>query len=292
VPALRKAEEIRHAIRRAKSTEITDRLSALGDKARISVAVSLLGDRSAFALELGGHEKPADDRLNSIEGVGYHRKRKVALQIAEHMTNTDFVTAVLDQDSGKLTLGPSKFGSGLTRDEAKALIEHFAPLDQDRQYDSARLDALLQLDELHLDDRPLIALDDQDISGLSPGQRCTALLPLILLEGDAPLIIDQPEDNLDNRLIFDVVVDVLRSLKGHRQIICSTHNPNIPVSGDAEQIVVLEAPSRRRGSVRCQSGIDSPEIIDHVKTIMEGGETAFEVRARKYNYDIAKRTVM
>jgi hypothetical protein len=183
VPALRKAEEIRHAIRRAKSTEITDRLSALGDKARISVAVSLLGDRSAFALELGGHEKPADDRLNSIEGVGYHRKRKVALQIAEHMTNTDFVTAVLDQDSGKLTLGPSKFGSGLTRDEAKALIEHFAPLDQDRQYDSARLDALLQLDELHLDDRPLIALDDQDISGLSPGQRCTALLPLILLEG-------------------------------------------------------------------------------------------------------------
>jgi ATPase subunit of ABC transporter with duplicated ATPase domains len=135
-------------------------------------------------------------------------------------------------------------------------------------------------------DLPQIYFDVQGvkkpIEDLSPGQRCTALLPIILLETDTPLIIDQPEDNLDNQFIFDLVVNTLRSLKECRQIIVATHNPNIPVSGDAENILVFR-PDGTKGKVERNGSIDYGPIIEDVKTIMEGGEEAFRVRARKYN---------
>ena len=69
------------------------------------------------------------------------------------------------------------------------------------------------------------------------------MLPLIALAEDAPLIIDQPEDNLDNKLVGKMLVDVLASLKEYRQIIVATHNPNIVVSGDAEQVIVRWSPN-------------------------------------------------
>ena len=127
------------------------------------------------------------------------------------------------------------------------------------------------------------------ISELSPGQRCSALLPIILLRGNCPLVIDQPEDNLDNRLICDVLVDVLQRLKEHRQIILATHNPNIPVSADAEQVIVTEAQSSQSGRVAAQGPMDDEGIIRHVKDIMEGGEEAFRLRARRYNYELSFR---
>lgn len=148
--------------------------------------------------------------------------------------------------------------------------------------DPEKLQRLLSLETERIDDLPVISLDGRPISGLSPGQRCSAVLPIILVEGDWPLVIDQPEDNLDNKLVFDLVVDILRDLKEKRQIILATHNPNIPVSGDAEQVVVLEAPSRNRCRVAAQASIDDDTIVENIKAIMEGGEEAFEMRARKY----------
>jgi ABC-type bacteriocin/lantibiotic exporter with double-glycine peptidase domain len=63
----------------------------------------------------------------------------------------------------------------------------------------------------------------------------------LLLSGDYPLIIDQPEENLDNRLIRQVIVNILAAMKLRRQVIIATHNPNLPVLGDVEQCVVLQA---------------------------------------------------
>ena len=168
-------------------------------------------------------------------------------------------------------------------------MSHLRPSDEDGWYDADRLDVLLRLEELEVEDLPVISLDETPIEERSPGQRCTALVPIILLQGDEPLIIDQPEDNLDNRLIFDVVVDVLRSLKGRRQVIAATHNPNIPVSGDAEQIVVLEALSKDQGRPVVQGCIDQNDVIAQVTDIMEGSREAFEIRAVKYNYRIEAR---
>ena len=81
------------------------------------------------------------------------------------------------------------------------------------------------------------------LSQLSKGQRATALLLILLADSAKPLVIDQPEDDLDNRFVYDGVVKQLRKLKGRRQIIAATHNANIPVLGDAELVLTLQASS-------------------------------------------------
>jgi ABC-type uncharacterized transport system ATPase subunit len=94
----------------------------------------------------------------------------------------------------------------------------------------------------------------------------------------------QPEDNLDNRLVGQVLTDILASLKEKRQIIVCTHNPNIVVSGDAEQVVVLDALSDRKGTVLCHGSIDNEDIVKSVIDIIEGGEDAFRARQERYGF--------
>lgn len=76
---------------------------------------------------------------------------------------------------------------------------------------------------------------------LSTGQKCNTILPILLLDSDNPLSIDQPEDNVDNSFVFDSVVKNVRQVKRRRQLIFVTHNPNIPVLGGAEKVVVLDS---------------------------------------------------
>ena len=129
----------------------------------------------------------------------------------------------------------------------------------------------------------------KELDQLSTGQKATAVLLLLLLESDAPLIIDQPEDDLDNRFIADCIVPAMREEKRKRQFIFSTHNANIPVLGDAEQIIgmipIVESgiehatiPDELSGS------IDTPAVKDMVKDLLEGGQEAFEFRRQKYGF--------
>ena len=108
------------------------------------------------------------------------------------------------------------------------------------------------------------------------------MLPLIALSETVPLIIDQPEDNLDNRMVGRTLTKILADLKENRQIIVATHNPNIVVGGDAEQVIVLDAPKARCAAVTRSGCIDDSEIIDSVLSIMEGGKEAFQARERRY----------
>ena len=108
------------------------------------------------------------------------------------------------------------------------------------------------------------------------------MLPLIALSETVPLIIDQPEDNLDNRMVGTTLTKILADLKERRQIIVATHNPNIVVGGDAEQVIVLDAPEAHRTTVGPSGSIDDPKIIDAVIAIMEGGKDAFLARERRY----------
>lgn len=171
-------------------------------------------------------------------------------------------------------------------EDAEKVWKHLSPWyyegEINAHYDPQKLKNLLELELSDIEDCPRILLDGKPIEGLSPGQRCSALIPIILVEGQNPLVIDQPEDNLDNKLVFDLVVDILRGLKEQRQIIVATHNPNIPVSGDAEQVVVFESPSKEQCCVVEQGSIDDEAIVQHIKTVMEGGDRAFEIRMRKY----------
>lgn len=117
--------------------------------------------------------------------------------------------------------------------------------------------------------------------GLSTGQKCTAILSLILVERDAPLVIDQPEDDLDNEFIFHEIVQTLRREKERRQFIIATHNANIPVSGDAELIVVMQA-EQERGWIEHLGSIDDPALREPVENVLEGGKDAFQIRQAKY----------
>lgn len=145
--------------------------------------------------------------------------------------------------------------------------------------------ALQELETLVLPDLVQICLQvgTEEKAGpqLSTGQRCTALLPVLLLAAKGPLVIDQPEDHLDNAYVCSTLVTRLRELKHGRQFIFATHNPNIPVLADAEQNFILESDGRH-GWTRVQGAIENPRVKDLIQEIMEGGKDAFKRRARRY----------
>ena len=123
------------------------------------------------------------------------------------------------------------------------------------------------------------------LSKLSTGQQCTAILHMLLLENVDPLLMDQPEDNLDNAFIADRIVAELREAKTSRQFLFATHNANIPVFGDAEWIGVFTAADNRGClGLEAQGSIDVPVIRDQVASILEGGRDAFIQRKEKYEF--------
>lgn len=124
----------------------------------------------------------------------------------------------------------------------------------------------------------------RDFAKLSLGQQQAILLTVLLFsKSRVPLIIDQPEDNLDGEFIYKTVVRSLRSIKEHRQVIIVTHNPNIAVLGDAELIIPLRGASEV-SVIRDRGSIDTNQTKDIVCTILEGSQKAFKRRREVYGY--------
>ena len=133
--------------------------------------------------------------------------------------------------------------------------------------------------ELRMDDGSY-----RQLEYLSGGQKVSVLLSLLLeTEDSRPLVIDQPEDALDNQFLLNTVLPALRKLRGRRQVIVATHNANIVVNGDADMVIQLEAVSNH-GWVACSGTIDQPEIRDAIVRTVDGGKEAFRLRQRKYGY--------
>ena len=172
------------------------------------------------------------------------------------------------------------------------------PPAQAERLSKATRETLMQIEELELHPTTVIKLntapaddspDWKALEDLSKGQKATAVLLLLLLESDAPLIVDQPEDDLDNRFISDGVVPRMRDGKRRRQFIFSTHNANIPVLGDAELIRGLTAAGeaeKGKAAVRPEhtGSIDARRVRELVEEILEGGKHAFETRRLKYGF--------
>jgi ABC-type lipoprotein export system ATPase subunit len=119
------------------------------------------------------------------------------------------------------------------------------------------------------------------VEAVSPGQRATALLALVLLSSGEPIIIDQPEDDLDNQHIYEDIVRVLADVCQSRQVIVATHNANIPVLGDAELVVALDADADR-SRVEALGGFEDQNVASYARRVLEGGEEAFRARQRRY----------
>lgn len=155
---------------------------------------------------------------------------------------------------------------------------------------------MAELDLMRVPDRVSAALFRADGTragelerGLSIGQRCTAVLAILLARDDVPIIIDQPEDDIDNEFTYRDLVPLIRSTKENRQLIVTTHDPNIPVNGDAELIIALEARDARGvlktyDTDRCVGALDQLHVQRAVEDIMEGSEDAFRRRYEKYGF--------
>lgn len=122
----------------------------------------------------------------------------------------------------------------------------------------------------------------KSISNASAGQKTSAILTFLLSYGTSPLILDQPEDDLDNQLIYDLIVNRLSESKNTRQIIVVTHNANIPVNGDSEWVIAMNSESKDV-EILYEGSIEDEKVKDEICNIMEGGKEAFDLRAKRYN---------
>jgi hypothetical protein len=142
-----------------------------------------------------------------------------------------------------------------------------------------------------------------ELDALSPGLKGAALLILYLEldTDDRPLLVDQPEENLDNRTVYELLREYFRRAKSRRQIIIVTHNPNLVVNTDAEQVIVADfdgACARQPAHICYRMGslenrflnpnapmpLEQKGIRDHICHVLEGGEEAFRKRERKYGF--------
>jgi ABC-type lipoprotein export system ATPase subunit len=134
--------------------------------------------------------------------------------------------------------------------------------------------------------RYILRWEGKDLSMLSPGERGTLLLVFYLLidKSDLPLIIDQPEGNLDNHTVAKVLVECIKEARKRRQVFIVTHNPNLAVVCDADQIVHAEMDKTNRNTITYTTGsLENPNMSQYVTDVLEGTLWAFRVRDKKYS---------
>ena len=242
---------------------------------RLSFSIVRVADVPLWASE-------AEDNLIDLRKAGAFRGRGTLLEKANEMLKTPWESG----DSASVTQAMSDF----RRKYQKYLLEHspIAQTDQTefRMWSRRFAQWLFSTDHIAL--RYGINYDGVDIRKLSPGTRGIVLLLLYLaLDGTdtRPLIIDQPEENLDPKSVFDELVPLFIEAKAHRQVIMVTHNANLVINTDADQIIIAEADQHRPGSLPAFSyksgGLENLEIRKAVCNILEGGEAAFQERARR-----------
>lgn len=272
------------AARQAGLAPLNEQLSEVGgNRLRITVERDHLADRAGVINFL-------NSSVLTMERAGQYLRMQIAERLADMARPGELSAALVAGESTQLGVARAIDSDGaLTATEARKLVDgcvwRKADEDADVEVVEATVGALLELAEQPVDDRVRIKLNDKPVDELSPGQRTSAILPLIALAETDPLVIDQPEDNLDNAMVGDTLTRILADLKERRQIVLSTHNPNIVVGGDAEQVIVLDAPGAHRAEVNRTGSIDDTKIIDAVLTIMEGGREAFNARRKRYQVE-------
>ena len=237
-----------------------------------------LGGRARVAVNAGGNREPLLRLLK--ERVGGRLSQGLEILNAAHdLSLPDLVGACQRgleaiQEKYRMPAGPARRLAEAGSETLMLIEELELPSTTD-----------IQLNTAAVGDPPVW----RGLEDLSTGQKATAILLLLLLDSDAPLIVDQPEDDLDNRFITDSVVPRMREEKRRRQFVFSTHNANIPVLGDAELILGLTpAGDAAGGSAKVgrehMGSIDTETVRTMLEELLEGGKDAFETRRLKYGF--------
>ncbi len=212
-----------------------------------------------------------DDYVNqivaSLRGSGLH-SRTLAPELAAAFTPLELVELVEARDV-----------------DAAVAATSLAPTRVESAFERLRESSAGAIAAVSIDDAVELFLLDvgqfKPSATLSIGQRCTAVLPVLLEQHGDLLIIDQPEDHLDNAFVTSTLVEALRSRPKNHQVILSSHNANVPVLGEADRVIHLDS-NGRRGFVAHAGSLDDPETVQAVTDVMEGGAEAFQRRADFY----------
>jgi ABC-type cobalamin/Fe3+-siderophores transport system ATPase subunit len=270
---------------------LSDRLKELTDE-RTKLLGELTGHESEQLKALHAAVKQANDSAGGVvvvKPIAAPDRAHIVEAITKHVPGqrTQITAAINDENFSPRSFvaavrgGASELAKlGIKGAQAANLIDAREPLLRELEELAVghAVDVLLRVDAGG--GQSLKTMDE-----LSKGQRATALLLLLLGASTAPLVIDQPEDDLDNSFVYEGVVKHLRQPKGVRQIIASTHNANVPVLGDAELIVALEGDGRHgRPATDGVGSLDDATIRSMAETLLEGGPAAFNARQHLYGF--------
>jgi len=206
--------------------------------------------------------------------TGTKIRKKDLGRIAARVSPRDFIDLVLNNDVDTL----AKRGD-VTLDTVEKLVPWLKTLPAQEE--------VLALQHQYLpQDVPSIGFRKEDgkyydLSGVSTGQKCTALLIIAMSAGTCPIIVDQPEEAIDIAFVYNDIVSTLRSGKEHRQFILITHNPNIAVTADSDLLQVLKS-SATHGRVVHSGVIEDDEVRAEVIQHLEGGQEPYLLRGKKY----------
>jgi energy-coupling factor transporter ATP-binding protein EcfA2 len=245
--------------------------------------ISTMRDEVASELQYEAGERVRIRVMRNADHLAYQQMLEAGLKGAR-VRNQNEILATLMQ------LRPEQLAQLIQSNDLDSLEEltHFGS-ERSRKILDAFRDSVdpLALEVTAIEDRIGIELNVatagrphfKDAADLSRGQKCTALLPILLARRDNPLIIDQPEDNLDNHFIFETVVNAVQRMKKRRQMIFITHNANIPVLAEAELVLVMNSDGRV-GCIEKWGTVD--ECREQIIDLLEGGREAFDLRSKRY----------
>ena len=255
---LAKLRDARSAIARSRSDFVEGLNSTLGG----NVMVDLSGSDTSLYFDI------IDSPLH---GSGMQRREDQISLVCETFKPEKFVEIIRAASIDQLT------AIGITENNASRMINTLTD------------DALRKIEWVDVPQLPSIRIKREgeaaytDLSSLSVGEKCSAILSIALLSKGKPLVIDQPEDDLDHAFIINSIVEGIRTAKSGRQIVAATHNPNIPVLGDAEMVFRV---ARQAGADICHihnsGGLELPQVTAEVQSL-EGGAEAFERRRQRYS---------
>ncbi|TDQ11012.1 AAA family ATPase [Pedobacter metabolipauper] len=237
----------------------------------------IFNNEVVITLTYAGIRDDFQEKLRSaLKGSGI-QYNVIVLKIAERFTPEQFAQVVHDRNASTLM-------SIKEIDQTRALLIISTLYETELLY---------EIETMYCDDLPefklKIASDSANLENnyrrtdeLSMGQRCTTVLPIIFAVSTNPLIIDQPEDNLDNKYITQSIHETIRQQKTNRQLIFITHNPNIPVLSDADHNIFLEYENRQSKILHEGTIL---EVKQDIINLLEGGALAFERRMETYGYE-------
>ena len=249
----------------------------------IRASMRRLANADGFVQRLRDFLSGSNIRRDKLEGIGTAITTAADPLAAWQIILRDLETLANfkseDELSGQRPNTPALTSAGLSGADLDKISARLAPANW------------LELSLAEIDSEPVFEYQSREndyipFKNASSGQQATVLLKTLLNEAGPPLVIDQPEEDLDNPVISEIVEQIWAS-KQKRQIIFASHNANLVVNGDAELVVWCDyrkAGDQSGGKIMGEGAIDVPLVRDAIKRIMEGGEAAFKARREKYGF--------